>query len=170
MVQLVLEARCTLIFTQYLPYRRQTLQDVSVTVPVPPGTRARDLTVEIRRNRLKIGLKGKDPIISGELSKDIKEEDSTWTVGETKADRTRVSFAPVLMVTEADDQREVSLHLEKINQMSWWDCVIKGHPTIDTSKIQPENSKLSDLDGETRGMVEKMMVCYLSPTLLSIAC
>lgn len=36
---------------------------VSVSVPVPPGTKAKMLDVVISKNKLKLGVKGQPPII-----------------------------------------------------------------------------------------------------------
>lgn len=66
-----------------LPYKwKQELGEVDITIPVPKGTRARDLVVVIQKKKLSVGLKGKDKIMEGELCKEIKLEESTWTLGE----------------------------------------------------------------------------------------
>jgi len=120
-----------------LPYTwKQQLDIVEISVPVPQGTKGRDLTIELKKRKIKVALKGKQAILEGELAKDIKEEDSTWTI---------------------EDANLVEIQLEKMNKNEWWPNVVTHHPKIDTTKIVPENSKLSDLDPETRAMVEKMM-------------
>lgn len=65
-----------------LPYIwRQELGDLDVTVPVTKGTRGKDVEIKIQKRFLSVGLKGKEPILAGELPNDIKVEDSTWTIG-----------------------------------------------------------------------------------------
>lgn len=114
----------------------QSLQEVTINVPVPPGTKSRFIVYELKKNHLKVGLKGQPPIIDGELYQPVKVEDCFWSL---------------------EDQKSISILLTKQNQMDWWKCLVKGDPEIDTQKVEPETSKLSDLDLETRSTVEKMM-------------
>lgn len=123
-----------------LPYTwRQTLQDVTISIPIPPGTRGKDLAVIINKKSISTALKTKpgEAFIKGDLFNEVHPDESTWSVV---------------------DQKELSITLEKVNQTEWWPHVVTSAPKIDIKRIEPENSKLSDLDNDTRAMVEKMMV------------
>ena len=66
-----------------LPYSwKRQLGDVVIEVPVPKGPRGRDVNVVIQRKKLTVGLKGKEPIMTGELCREVKVDDSTWTLGQ----------------------------------------------------------------------------------------
>lgn len=124
----------------YSTYWRKKTQSFRFQLRVPLNVnfnvRSRDVVVKIGKKTLTVGLKGHEPIINGELCAEVKMEDSVWVI---------------------QDKNHIQLNFEKVNQMSWWDRLLTTDPPISTRKINPEPSKLSDLDGETRSLVEKMM-------------
>lgn len=141
-----------------LPYKwTQTIGELDLAAVIPANIKGKDLDVKLTRNGIKAAIKGQEPIIEvfsssysmtsfpvliyeqGDFPHSIRVDDSTWTL------------------ESGPSSKELNIHLDKVNKMEWWAHVVTSAPTIDTSKISPENSSLSDLDGETRGMVEKMM-------------
>lgn len=59
----------------------QTEPEVTMIVPVPEGTRAKDLDIKIQSDYIKFGLKGQKPMFEGKLHSKIIPDDSFWQLG-----------------------------------------------------------------------------------------
>jgi hypothetical protein len=55
---------------------------------MPDNVTSKQLDVKILPTKLRIGVKGQDPIIDGELHKKIKVDDSLWTLESDGSKRT----------------------------------------------------------------------------------
>jgi len=118
----------------------QTLEESHIYIPVPQNIKGKDLVIKLTNSKVLVQIKGATPIIDGQFPEKIHEDDSMWTLEDSK------------------NGKVVHLAIQKWKtDWKWWDCAIKGDAKIDTQKIEPEPSNLSDLDGELRQTVEKMM-------------
>ena len=116
------------------------IKEITINVPLPKEIRAKDMDIKYDDKKLKVAIKGKEPIIDGELFATIDSESLIWTIDEDNKGKN-------LVIT-----------FEKREQ-TWWESVDKGDKVkVDTGKISPEASSLSDIkDPELKAQVEKMM-------------
>ncbi|KAI1323550.1 HSP20-like chaperone [Xylariaceae sp. FL0255] len=123
-----------------LPYKwTQTLEELEVTISsIPANMKSRDMVVELKRQTLKAGIKGQDPIIEGTFPHPVDTEESTWTL-------------------TGDSTKTLSIYLSKVNKEEWWAHIVTSAPKIDVTKIEPEASTFGDLKGDYKQVVGKMM-------------
>jgi hypothetical protein len=117
----------------------QTDSDVTVTVPLPPGTTGKQIDVRISTGKLFVKLKGAETaVLDGELFKPIKQEDSTWSIEEKKM---------------------LQIYLQKGNRQyeEWWPHVCVGEPQIDMKLFKPPSKHMRDLDDGAQAQIQKMM-------------
>jgi len=98
------------------------------------------LSVAMTPKKCSIKIKGGATLLEGIWHKPILEDDSLWCIE-----------------TDNNNRKILQLSLTKKTGQNWWDCILEGDEKINTQKVEPENSKLGDLDTETRSVVEKMM-------------
>jgi hypothetical protein len=120
----------------------QTLEEIQANVYIPSKTTKKDLEIRLELSHCYIALKDKSQIfVDTDWCDKIHPDDSYWAIEELE-----------------NGGKAVQLTLSKYADKNWWDCLVKGEPVIDTQKVSPEPSKLSDLDGEMKSTVEKMMI------------
>eukprot|EP01118_Nematostelium_gracile_P005888 TRINITY_DN1878_c0_g1_i3.p4 TRINITY_DN1878_c0_g1~~TRINITY_DN1878_c0_g1_i3.p4 ORF type:complete len:170 (-),score=75.70 TRINITY_DN1878_c0_g1_i3:907-1416(-) len=79
------------------------------------GVRGREVVVEFKNQHLKVGLKGKTPVIDGQLYQKIVPDECTWTL----------------------EKGVVDINMPKAaSSVEWWSCVIVGDEEIDVKKIE----------------------------------
>lgn len=120
----------------------QTLEEIQANVFIPTNKTKKDLEIKLELDHCYIALKDKSEIfVDAKWCDKIHPDDSYWAIEELE-----------------NGGKAIQLTLSKYADKNWWDCLVKGEPVIDTQKVSPEPSKLSDLDGEMKSTVEKMMI------------
>lgn len=86
----------------------QTLEEVTVIIPLPAGTKANMLDVKIGIHDFKLNMKGKgsEPIVEGKWHKKINAGESFWNL-------------------ERDgDKSTLNITIEKYEGRNWWNCLL----------------------------------------------
>jgi flagellar biosynthesis GTPase FlhF len=121
-------------------WAQHDIKEISMSIPIASNIRGRDVIFNYDSKNIHVQVKGQDPIVKGEFFAPIKSDSLVWSVEEVK------------------NGKAITVTFEKSDTYKWWESLVKGDTPIDTSKINPEPSKISDIeDPEMKAQIEKMM-------------
>jgi len=133
----------------------QTLEDVNLEIDLNPGTRGREVKVDITSTRLHCQIRA-TVIIKGRLFDNVIEDDSTWTI---------------------EDQKLLRILLVKSRKSSYWESLLEGgvyqpdpaqllgmRQKLDLERLQLENPGL-DFSGAKLDKQYPDMPSYLHSDL-----
>lgn len=145
----------------------QTLEEVTIHIPLPEGTRAKDLNVDIAASTLSIhqtdaafaksdaaavagvGGGGVSPSsfvpLEGTLFGKVRPAECTWTLESTKS----------INNDETHNMTTLQLTLDKI-QKTWWSTVLSGDPIIDTTMVD-STRHIDTYDEKTQVQIRRIM-------------
>lgn len=111
--------------------------EVTVKVPVPKATKAKDVTFAITTSKLKLDIATLErrPMLDGELWAKVEADNSIWTFDDLEDDDERKDTHKVLTL--------LMTKLRKTQAKMHWTTVVKGEPEIDTKKFGPAIMQVS---------------------------
>ena len=114
-------------------------------IPIPNGTRAKDLNVKIDAHSLSVKRKDGDHAslapMEGMFFARIRPDECTWTI-ETSSD--------------SQSMTTLQLTLDKI-QKTWWDIVLSGdQPLIDTTMVD-SSRHIDTYDDKTQAQIRRII-------------
>jgi hypothetical protein len=115
------------------------VENFEMFIPIDNNCAGSDIKIDFGSKTLKVKVKG-EVLVDGELFAPMNSDSFIWVLDEIKGKKTIV------------------ITFDKLYKMAWWDYVIKGDELLTLSKVNPDASKLSDLDPSMRPDIEKMML------------
>lgn len=119
----------------------QSLDDVMIHIPVPDGTRSKDVACRITATTLSVALctGGKEEeeyrvIVDGALPGRVRVDDSLWSL---------------------ESNRLIQVSLEKV-QRTWWASAVVGDAEIDTTRVD-STMAIHEYDEQTQAAIRKAM-------------
>jgi len=110
-------------------------EEIKVYMPIEAGIKAKDIDFKLTKKKMKLGIKGQDPVIDDELWKECDADESSWEIDTHKG------------------QRCLALSLMKKSKWDNWEYLVKSEDVPGDTTVTHRVFFDIGVDGEALGRI-----------------